>query len=76
MLRGGSVGQVSSTTRGLQKLKWDWYSRPDLEGRSVTDIVDLDQIASDLSHTPETLTDQLLRQDQMSQKRTATHREL
>jgi hypothetical protein len=67
---------MSSATRGLQKLKWDWYYRPDLEDHSVMDIIDLAQIASDLSHAPVTLTDQLLRQDQMSQKRTATPREL
>jgi hypothetical protein len=57
MLREGHLGQVLSVTRGLRKLQWDWYYRPDLEDRFVTDIIDLDQIAADLSHVQETLTD-------------------
>ncbi|PLB36520.1 uncharacterized protein BDW47DRAFT_132712 [Aspergillus candidus] len=57
MLREGPLGQVLSVTRGLQKLRWDWYYRPDLQDRFVTDIIDLNQIAADLSHIQETLTD-------------------
>ncbi|KAF7164136.1 hypothetical protein CNMCM5623_008826 [Aspergillus felis] len=57
MLREGHLGQVLSVTQGLRKLQWDWYYRPDLEDHFVTDIIDLDQIAADLSHVQETLTD-------------------
>lgn len=54
MLREGHLGQVLSVTRGLRKLQWDWYYRPDLQDHFVTDIIDLDQIAADLSHIQET----------------------
>ncbi|GIK01850.1 hypothetical protein Aspvir_005891, partial [Aspergillus viridinutans] len=57
MLREGPLGQVLSVTRGLRKLQWDWYYRRDLKDHSVTDIINLDQIAADLSHVQETLTD-------------------
>jgi hypothetical protein len=57
MLREGHLGHVLSTTRGLQKLQWDWHYRPDLRDQCVTDIIDLSQIALDLSHIQETLTD-------------------
>ncbi|EAW21126.1 uncharacterized protein NFIA_062870 [Aspergillus fischeri NRRL 181] len=57
MLREGPLGQVLSVTRGLRKLQWDWYYREDLQDDSVTDIINLDQIAADLSHVQETLTD-------------------
>ncbi|KNG85197.1 hypothetical protein ANOM_008094 [Aspergillus nomiae NRRL 13137] len=57
MLRERHLGQVLSVTRGLRKLRWDWYFRPDLEDHFVTDIIDLDQIAAGLSHVQDTLTD-------------------
>ncbi|KAE8140845.1 hypothetical protein BDV38DRAFT_289911 [Aspergillus pseudotamarii] len=57
MLREGHLGQVLSATPGLRKLRWDWYYRPDLEDRFVTDIIDLDQIAADISQVQETLTE-------------------
>lgn len=57
MLREGHLGQVLSVTRGLRKLQWEWYYRPDLKDHFVTDIIDLDRIAADLSHVQETLTD-------------------
>lgn len=57
MLREGHLGHVLSATRGLQKLQWDWHYRPDLRDQSVTNIINLDQIALDLSHIQETLTD-------------------
>ncbi|GFF92050.1 hypothetical protein IFM61392_08016 [Aspergillus lentulus] len=57
MLREGPLGQVLSVTQGLQKLQWEWYYRPDLKDHSVTDIINLDQIAADLSHVQATLTD-------------------
>ncbi|OQD78002.1 hypothetical protein PENANT_c101G06084 [Penicillium antarcticum] len=57
MLRERHLGQVLSVTPRLQKLKWDWYYRSDLQDDSVTDIIDLDQIATGLSHVQETLTD-------------------
>jgi hypothetical protein len=57
MLREGPLGQVLSVTRGLQKLQWDWYYREDIKDHTVTDIINLDQIAADLSHVQETLTD-------------------
>ncbi|RHZ62282.1 uncharacterized protein CDV56_103761 [Aspergillus thermomutatus] len=57
MLREGHLGQVLSVTQGLRKLQWDWYYCPELEDHFVTDTIDLDQIAADLSHVQETLTD-------------------
>ncbi|KAL4891311.1 hypothetical protein BDV59DRAFT_183044 [Aspergillus ambiguus] len=57
MLREGHLGQVLSVTRGLRKLQWDWYYRPDLQDQFVTDIINLDQIAADLAHVQDTLTD-------------------
>ncbi|KAJ5499859.1 hypothetical protein N7453_008910 [Penicillium expansum] len=57
MLREGHLGQVLSTTPNLRKLKWDWYFRRDLQDEYVTDIIDLDQIAADLSHVRNSLTD-------------------
>jgi hypothetical protein len=57
MLREKHLGQVLSVTPRLQKLKWDWYYRSDLQDDSVTDIIDLDQIATGLSYIQETLTD-------------------
>ncbi|OGM49581.1 hypothetical protein ABOM_001750 [Aspergillus bombycis] len=56
-LREGHLGKVLSVTQGLRELQWDWYYRPDLKDHFVTDIIDLDQIAADLSHVKETLTD-------------------
>ena len=57
MLRERHLGQVLSVTPRLQKLEWDWHYRWDLEDDSVTDIIDLDQIAAGLSHVKENLTD-------------------
>jgi hypothetical protein len=57
MLRERHLGQVLSVTPRLQKLKWDWYYRLDLRDDSVTDIIDLDQIATGLSYVQDTLTD-------------------
>ncbi|KJK63938.1 F-box-like protein [Aspergillus parasiticus SU-1] len=57
MLREGHLGQVLSVTRGLRKLRWDWHYREDLEDYFVRNVIDLDQIAVDLSHLRETLTD-------------------
>ena len=56
MLREGHLGEVLSVTRWLRELIWDWYYRPDLRDHSVTAIIDLDQIAADLSHVQKTLT--------------------
>ncbi|KAF9884571.1 hypothetical protein FE257_001455 [Aspergillus nanangensis] len=57
LLRESHLGQVLSVTRGLQKLNWDWYYREDIRDRVFRDIIDLDQIAADLSHVQDTLTD-------------------
>ncbi|KAE8410470.1 hypothetical protein BDV36DRAFT_289569 [Aspergillus pseudocaelatus] len=51
------LSQVLSVTRGLRKLRWDWHYREDLENYFVRNVIDLDQIAVDLSHLRETLTD-------------------
>ncbi|KAE8371192.1 hypothetical protein BDV26DRAFT_286977 [Aspergillus bertholletiae] len=47
ILREGHLGQVL----------WDWHYRKDLEDYFVRNVIDLDQIAVDLSHLQETLTD-------------------
>ncbi|KAK7415738.1 hypothetical protein QQX98_005651 [Neonectria punicea] len=55
MIREGNLGQVLSAASGLQKLRWGWYYRKDLKDRFVTDAIDLDRIAADLSHVRNTL---------------------
>ncbi|KAK7430495.1 hypothetical protein QQZ08_003014 [Neonectria magnoliae] len=55
MIREGNLGQVLSAASGLQKLRWDWCYREDLRDRFVTDAIDLDRIATDLSHVRNTL---------------------
>ncbi|PKX96893.1 uncharacterized protein P174DRAFT_457636 [Aspergillus novofumigatus IBT 16806] len=47
MLREGHLSQVLL----------DWYYRPDLKDHFITDIINLDKIAADLSHVQETLID-------------------
>ncbi|KAK2761654.1 hypothetical protein FQN54_001482 [Arachnomyces sp. PD_36] len=57
MIREGNLGQILSVTTGLKTLRWKWYYRDDLRDQFVTDIIDLDQIATELSHVRETLAD-------------------
>jgi hypothetical protein len=57
MVREGHLGQLLSVTRGLRELECYWLYRPDIADDFVTDTIDLDQIATDLSHIQETLTD-------------------
>lgn len=57
LMREGHLGQILSVAKGLRILRWDWFYRPDLEDRFVTDIIDLDQIGADVSHVRETLTE-------------------
>ncbi|PGH17918.1 hypothetical protein AJ79_00817 [Helicocarpus griseus UAMH5409] len=57
MIREGNLGHVLSVAKELKTLRWEWFYREDLQSGLVTDIIDLDQIAADLSHVRETLTD-------------------
>ncbi|KAJ5455927.1 uncharacterized protein N7458_004191 [Penicillium daleae] len=56
MIREGNLGKLLSVTPKLESLKWDWYYRPDLRDDSVTDIINLDQLAADLALVRENLT--------------------
>ncbi|KAL3444233.1 hypothetical protein BJX65DRAFT_297718 [Aspergillus insuetus] len=49
MLREGHLGDLLSLTSNLKRLEWNWYYRPDLKDRWVTDVINLDNIAEDLS---------------------------
>lgn len=62
MVREGHLGQLLSSTRGLRNLKWSWGYRPDIPDDFVTNTIDLDQIATDLSHIQETLTELTIRE--------------
>lgn len=53
-LKEGQLGQILSITPTLQKLRWQRWC---LCGRPEGDVVDLDQIATDLSHVKDTLID-------------------
>lgn len=56
MIREGNLGKLLSVTPRLESLKWDWYYRQDLRDDSVTDVINLDQIAADLALVRDTLT--------------------
>lgn len=53
-LKEGQLGQILSITPTLQKLRWKRWC---LHGRPEGEVVDLDQIATDLSHVKDTLID-------------------
>ncbi|KAK2811106.1 hypothetical protein FQN50_002442 [Emmonsiellopsis sp. PD_5] len=55
LIREGHLGQVLSVTKGLKKLQWHWYYRSDLKNQYVTDKMDFDRLAADLSHVRENL---------------------
>jgi hypothetical protein len=48
MIREGHLGELLSVTSRLQRLRWFWYYRPDLEDQWVTDIIDLEKITAGL----------------------------
>jgi hypothetical protein len=56
MVREGNLGKILSATPKLKSLTWDWYYSPDLHDDFHSDIIDLDQLATDLNHVRETLT--------------------
>jgi hypothetical protein len=58
-IREGLLGNIIAVTSNLQSLRWLWYYREDLRWRSeyVRDVIDLDQIAKDLSHVKNTLSE-------------------
>ncbi|KAK2882544.1 hypothetical protein FQN49_000229 [Arthroderma sp. PD_2] len=60
LIREGNLGQLLSATSRLKKLRWEWYYREDLKDL-VTTTIDHDQIAADLFHVRETLTDLSIR---------------
>lgn len=57
VLREGHLGKLLSVTKNLRKLKWEWLLTPQAKRPGVKDIVDLAQIAADLSHVRHSLTD-------------------
>lgn len=57
MLREGHLGQILSTTTGLTRLEWSWFYCAGIRDRFVTDVINLDNIAADLSRVRATLTD-------------------
>ncbi|KAK6199684.1 hypothetical protein LQW54_010002 [Pestalotiopsis sp. IQ-011] len=50
VLREGHLGRLLSVTKNLRKLKWEWLLTSQAKRPGVKDIVDLAQIAADLSH--------------------------
>jgi hypothetical protein len=60
-VREGRLGKLLSVTQGLRKLQRFWVWREYLHGAFVTDIVDLEKIAADLSRVRGTLTDLAIR---------------
>lgn len=56
MVREGNLGKILSATPKLKSLTWDWYYSPDLHDDFHTDIIDLDQLAADVTLVRETLT--------------------
>lgn len=57
MLREVYLGQLLSVTKGLSKLRWEWYYCPEIRSDTVNTILDLDKIIADFSYVKETLTD-------------------
>lgn len=57
VLREGHLGELLSVTKNLRKLKWEWLLTPKAKRPGVKDIIDLNQIAADLSHVRHSLTD-------------------
>ncbi|KAK2781625.1 hypothetical protein FQN52_001402 [Onygenales sp. PD_12] len=55
LIREGQLGQILSVTKGLKKFQWHWYYHPVLEDQYVTNKMDFDRLAADLSHVRETL---------------------
>jgi hypothetical protein len=58
-IREGLLGHILAVTSNLQSLHWLWYYRKDLSRWTefVRDVIDLDQIAKDLSHVKNTLSE-------------------
>lgn len=56
-IREGYLGEILAVTKSLQTLRWKWYHDSGVEDDFITQTVDLDQIATALSHVQGTLTD-------------------
>ncbi|RYP40843.1 hypothetical protein DL769_011704 [Monosporascus sp. CRB-8-3] len=56
-IREGNLGRVLSVANRLKTLRWECFYRPDLENDVVKPVINLDQIASDISRCESTLAD-------------------
>lgn len=61
-IREGCLGELLAVTKNLETLRWKWYYESHL-GDFITQTVDLDQIATELSHVRGTLTDLIITAD-------------
>ncbi|KAL3470728.1 hypothetical protein BJX99DRAFT_263916 [Aspergillus californicus] len=57
IIREGCLGKVLAVTPNLDTLRWDWYFDWGVHDRFITQTIDLDKIAIELSHVRGTLTD-------------------
>ena len=57
IIREGCLGEILAVTKNLETLRWKWYYDAGVEDNFITQTVDLDQIAAELSHVQGTLTD-------------------
>ncbi|KAL7893893.1 hypothetical protein HDV63DRAFT_384577 [Trichoderma sp. SZMC 28014] len=56
-VREGNLGHILATTKNLKTLEWQWRYMPVLRNETNTEIINLDQIAKDLSFVKDTLED-------------------
>jgi hypothetical protein len=55
VIREGHLGRILATTKNLKVLKWRWLYEQLLRNEFNSDIINLDQIAADLTFVQETL---------------------
>ncbi|KAL6864238.1 hypothetical protein J3F83DRAFT_154855 [Trichoderma novae-zelandiae] len=55
IVREGHLGRILATTKNLRMLKWEWGYEPSLRDEINNHVINLDQIAADLSLVQETL---------------------
>lgn len=56
-VREGNLGRILATTKSLKTLEWRWKYEPILRNETNNEIINLDQIAKDLSFVKDTLED-------------------
>lgn len=54
-LRENGLEELLSSVKGLKKLRWHWFYRPDLDQAASTEVVDFNVMNKALSHARETM---------------------